>query len=104
MTNNISKQSIIKMSLPIFVEVFLQMLVSNVDQFMISRYSQDSVGAIGNGVQIMNIIIILLTVMSTATTILIAQYLGAKNQEKISETCAVSLLINGVFSLSLIHI
>ena len=62
MTNNISKQSIIKMSLPIFVEVFLQMLVSNVDQFMISRYSQDSVGAIGNGVQVMNIIIILLII------------------------------------------
>lgn len=99
MTTNISKQSIVKMSWPIFVEVFLQMLVSNVDQFMISQYSQDSVGAIGNGVQVMNIIIILLTVMSTATTILIAQYLGAKNQEKISETCAVSLLINGVFSL-----
>lgn len=99
MTTNISKQSIVKMSWPIFIEVFLQMLVSNVDQFMISQYSQDSVAAIGNGVQVMNVIIILLTVMSTATTILIAQYLGAKNQEKISETCAVSLLINGVFSI-----
>lgn len=92
-----SKQSIIKMSWPIFVEIFLQMLVGNVDQFMISQYSQVSVAAVGNGNQIMNIIIILLTVMSTATTILIAQYLGAKNKEKISEVCTVSLLFNGVF-------
>lgn len=94
-----NKQSIIKMSWPIFVEIFLQMLVGNVDQFMISQYSQPSVAAVGNGNQIMNIIIILLTVMSTATTILIAQYLGAKNQEKISEVCTVSLLFNGLFGL-----
>jgi putative MATE family efflux protein len=94
-----NKQSIIKMSWPIFIEVFLQMLVGNVDQFMISQYSQPSVAAVGNGNQIMNIIIILLTVMSTATTILIAQYLGAKNQEKISEVCTVSLLFNGLFGL-----
>lgn len=93
------KQNIIKMSWPIFIEVFLQMLVGNVDQFMISQYSQPSVAAVGNGNQIMNIIIILLTVMSTATTILIAQYLGAKNQEKISEVCTVSLLFNGLFGL-----
>ncbi len=94
-----NKQSIIKMSWPIFIEVFLQMLVGNVDQFMISQYSQPSVAAVGNGNQIMNIIIILLTVMSTATTILIAQYLGAKNQEKISEVCTVSLVFNGLFGL-----
>lgn len=95
----IASQSIVKMSWPIFVEVFLQMLVGNIDQFMISRYSQPSVAAVGNGNQVMNIVIILLTVMSTATTILIAQYLGAKNKAKISEVCLVSLLINGVFSL-----
>lgn len=97
--NSIGKQSIIKMSWPIFVEVFLQMLVGNVDQFMISHYSQASVAAVGNGNQVMNIIIILLTVMSTATTILIAQYLGAKNQAKIAEVCTVSLFFNGIFGL-----
>lgn len=96
----IGGQSIVKMSWPIFIEVFLQMLVGNIDQFMISRYAQPSVAAVGNGNQVMNIIIILLTVMSTATTILIAQYLGAKNKAKISEVCLVSLLINGAFGLA----
>lgn len=101
MGQNISDkpQSIVKMSWPIFIEVFLQMLVGNVDQFMISQYAQPSVAAVGNGNQIMNIIIIFLTVISTATTILIAQYLGARNQAKISEVFTVSLLFNVVFSL-----
>lgn len=95
----IDQQSIFKMAWPIFIEVFLQMLVGNVDQFMISQYSQPSVAAIGNANQVMNIVIILLTVFTTATTILIAQYLGAQNKDKISEVCTVSLAVNGVFSL-----
>ena len=41
------------MSIPIFIELFLQLLVGNVDQIMISRYSQEAVAAIGNGNQIM---------------------------------------------------
>ena len=52
------------MSLPIFVELLLQLLVGNIDQFMISKYSQEAVAAIGNGNQIMNIVIVVLNVMS----------------------------------------
>ena len=82
-----------KMSVPIFIELLLQMLVGNVDQIMISHYSQNSVGAIGNANQILNIIIIVLSVMSLATTILISRYLGAKNKEKISEVLNTSLFL-----------
>ena len=91
--------SLLKLSWPILLELLLQILVGNVDQIMISHYSQNSVAAIGNANQIINIVIILLTVTSTATTILLSQYLGAKNSLKISEICTVSLLLNGLFSL-----
>ena len=40
------------MSVPILIELLLQLLVGNIDQIMISRYSQSSVAAIGNGNQI----------------------------------------------------
>jgi len=99
MQMNLNKQSIVKMSWPIFIEVFLQLMVGNIDQFMISQYSQPSVAAVGNGNQIMNVIIILLTVMCMATTILLTQYLGSKNHKKISEIFTVSLAMNGVFGL-----
>lgn len=91
-------QSVIKMSWPIFIEVFLQMLMGNVDQLMISHYSQAAVAAVANANQIMNVLILLMTVMTTATTILIAQYRGADNREKIAEICTVSLFFNGAFS------
>lgn len=97
--------SVFKMTWPIFIEILLQMMVGNVDQFMLSRYSQHSVAAVGNANQIINIVIIALSVISMAATILIAQHRGAGNKEKVAEVCTVALLTNvvlgGVISLVL---
>ena len=91
--------SIWTLSWPIFIEVFLQ-LVGNIDQVMMSHYSPQAVAAVANANQILNIFIMLIIVMSNiATTILIAQYLGAKNQSKLSEVCTVSLVLNFCFHL-----
>ena len=65
------------LSLPIFAELLLQLLVGNMDQFMISRFGSAAVAAIGNGNQVMNVVIIVLTTMSTAATILLTQHIGA---------------------------
>lgn len=93
--------SIGALSMPIFVEIFLQMLFGNVDQFMMSKYSEEAVAAVANANQIINVLIYLLMVMSTATTILIAQYLGAKRPDRINEVYTVSVVFNGIFSLLL---
>lgn len=86
------------LSWPICIEVFLQILVGNIDQIMMSHYSQEAVAAVANANQILNVFIMLIVVMSTATTILIAQYLGARNKLKLGETCTVSLAFSFVFS------
>ncbi len=99
MTRMQINQSVLKMSWPIFVEVFLQIMIGSVDRLMISHYSQASVAAVANANQVMNVVILLLVVMSTAATILIAQYFGAQNREKIAEVCTVSFFFNGVISL-----
>lgn len=85
--------TVFKMSLPIFVELLLQLLVGNIDQFMLSHYSEGAVAAVGNGNQIINIVIIFLNVMSVSTTILVSRYIGAKNKKKISEVCSVSVTV-----------
>lgn len=94
-----AKLSVFKMTWPIFIEILLQMMVGNVDQFMLSHYSQKSVAAVGNANQIINIVIIALSVISMAATILIAQYRGAGNKEKVTEVCTVALLTNFIFGL-----
>lgn len=94
-----SNSIIFKMSMPIFIELLLQMLVGNVDQIMVSHYSQNSVAAIGNANQILNIIIIVLSIISIATTVLISRYLGAKNYEKLTEVCNSSFFILSIISI-----
>lgn len=95
------RKNIFILSLPIFVELLLQLLVGNVDQFMLSQYSQNSVAAIGNSNQVINIMVIAINVLSTATTVLITQYLGAKNKEKISEVITASTILVGGITLIL---
>lgn len=81
------------MSVPIFIELFLQLLVGNVDQIMISHHSQNAVAAIGNANQIMGILIIFLNVMGSGTTVVLARFLGADNKKKIAETCVSSVFM-----------
>ena len=47
--------SIWTLSWPIFIEVFLQLLVGNIDQVMMSHYSPQAVAAVANANQILNI-------------------------------------------------
>lgn len=94
-----SNSIIFKMSVPIFLELLLQLLVGNIDQIMISRYSLDSVGSIGNANQILNIVIIVLSVMSVAVTVLVSRYLGSGNKDKISEVVNTSIYLMTVVSV-----
>ncbi len=70
MTNSLqgvtSNRYMFHLTWPIFIELVLQMLVGNADQIMVSQYSTQSVGAIGNANQITNLLIISFSVISMA--------------------------------------
>lgn len=93
------KTSLFMLTWPIFIEMLLQMLVSNVDQLMISRISENAVAAIGNVNQIMSVLLITFSVVTMATTILVAQYLGSNNQRRASEVYTVAVFSNLIFSI-----
>lgn len=94
-----SRWTVFSMSVPIFVETALQLTVPNVDQFMLSRYSSDSVAAVGNDNVVINLIILTLSVLSQAATILISHHRGEGNMAKVSEVCTVALMTNLVLGL-----
>lgn len=99
MYQNTSKE-VFKMSIPIFFELLLQLLVGNIDQIMVSHYSQNSVAAINNGNQVMNIIIIVLNCMSVATTILITRAFGAGDRKQADKVSNVSVYSLSAFSVA----
>ncbi len=90
------------LSLPIFAELLLQLLVGNMDQFMISHFGAAAVASIGNGNQVMNVVVIVLETVSAATTILLTQHIGAGQQgEACNEIATVGVAVSAAFSLAM---
>lgn len=86
---------------PIFAELLLNILLNNVDTVMISRHSQNSVGAMGNANQIMFLFIIMFGVIASATGVVVSQYLGAKKTENMNQIYTMALLLNLALGLIL---
>lgn len=93
---------------PMFGELLLNILVNNVDTMMLSHYSQNAVGAVGNANQIMFFLNLTFNIIATATSVVVAQYLGAKQHDKMNMiytlamfvNCISGLLFSGAFVLS----
>lgn len=86
---------------PMFMELFLNILLNNIDTVMLSHYSEDAVGAVGNSNTIMFMIIILFNIIATATSVVVAQYLGAKQYEKMNMIYTLSFVVNLIFGIVL---
>ena len=86
---------------PMFLELFLNILLNNVDTLMLSHYSEDAVGSVGNANQVMFLVIIMFNVIATATSVVVAQYLGAKQLEKMNMIYTLAMGVNLVFGIVL---
>lgn len=95
------KTSLFFLAGPMFLEMFLNILVNNVDTLMLSHYSENAVGAVGNANQVMNLLILMYGIIATATSVVVAQYLGAKRYEKMNMIYTLVLIVNLVFGLIL---
>jgi len=86
---------------PMFLELFLNTMVNNVDTMMLSHYDNNAVGAVGNANTIMFMMNIFFNVIATATSVVVAQYLGAKRYDKMNMIYTLSVLVNFVFGVVL---
>ena len=86
---------------PMFLEMFLNILLHNVDTLMLSRYSENAVGAVGNANQVMNLLILMFGIIATATSVVVAQYLGAKYYDRMNRVYTLVLVVNLLFGLFL---
>lgn len=93
--------SLLQMTWPVFVELLLQMLVGNIDQIMLSQYNATAVAAVGNANQIMTTLILSFNVISLAATIMLSQYLGANETEKVEQIYTLAVGMNLLISLVL---
>lgn len=72
----------LQLALPLIGEQFLRILVSSVDTLMLSSYSEAAVAGVGLVSQWVFFIMLLINVVCVGSTIVLAQYLGAKKDKK----------------------
>ncbi len=83
---------------PIFIETLLFMLIGSADVLMLSRYNDFAVGAVGVVNQIISMLNVVFSVITAGTSIICAQFIGAKApRQTIQRIISVSLLLNMVF-------
>ena len=95
----IIRRKLFNLASPIFVETLLIMLTGAVDVFMLSRYSDETVAAGGVVNQLLNLVFILYGITTLGTSVLCAQYLGARQQKNVAQVIGVSLLANFVMGV-----
>ena len=101
MISDKKRLSLYALTWPIFVEIFLHMLMGNADTLMLSQYSDDSVAAVGVSNQVLSLIIVMFGFVATGTSILISQNLGADKNKTAREVAVVSLIANLTFGILL---
>ncbi|CCJ32753.1 MULTISPECIES: MATE family efflux transporter [Caloramator] len=93
------RRKIISMILPITIENILQMTAGLISMAMIGRIDEISISAIGISNRIIQFIWALFKGIATGVTILVAQYFGAKNTEKLNKTILQGIISSILLSL-----
>ncbi|MHC1692303.1 MAG: MATE family efflux transporter [Sphaerochaetaceae bacterium] len=91
--------SLIRLTWPLYFDLLLQFLVSNIGQLMIGHYSATAVASIGNANTIINLLNIILSSVGMASTIIISMRIGSGDIQRVSEIFAATLLINGILGM-----
>lgn len=91
-------KELFQLTWPIFIESVLFMLLGTADVLMLGAYSDNAVGSVGIVNQIISMFNIMFGIITSGTTIICVQYIGArKNKTDIQRLIGGSLIINTVF-------
>lgn len=92
--NSGEKLSLFHLTWPIFLEVFLFMLMGLADTFMLSAVSDDAVSGVGTANQYIHIAILILEVVGNGAAIVVAQYLGSRRYFEAARISALAVTLN----------
>ncbi len=96
-------KSIVAFTIPLLIGNIAQQLYSTVDSIVVGRFIGDNaLASVGSALPIVNVLLVLFMGISSGTTIMVSQYFGAKNREKLSYTIGNSIIVTGISCIFLI--
>ena len=100
MTQGSPMANLVKFSVPLLIGNMAQQLYSTVDSIVVGNYVGDkALAAIGASMPIINLLLVLFMGISVGASIMVSQYFGAKEKEKLSATMGTTITATFVTSL-----
>lgn len=100
LTSGNPTKGIIQFSIPLLIGNIAQQLYNTADSIIVSHYIDDNaLGAVGACNPILNMLIILYVAVATGAGVLIGQYYGAKNKDKLSQSIGTSITLTLLTSI-----
>lgn len=94
------RRRLLYLTVPIFIEILLVMLLGFMDIIMLSQVSDNDVASVGIVNQILMTVTMIFMVGATGASVLCAQYIGAGQQENFTKSVGVALIFNAIIGLS----
>ena len=94
MPSHTLKRQLKVLTIPVFIEMALVMLLGAIDTVMLSRYSDNSVAAVGLDNQLISLVFLVYQFFSMGAAILCAQYIGAGLKKRLVQVVGMALTVN----------
>jgi len=113
MTRGKPMTNIVKFALPLLIGNIAQQLYATVDSIVVGKYCSvarngydgvDALSAIGASNPIINLLLVLFIAISTGAGIMVAQYFGARDKERLSRCIGTSVTLITIASLGIMII
>jgi len=99
MTEGAPWKRIVEFSIPMLIGNIAQQLYNTVDSIVIGKYVGDNaLAAVGSAMPVLNLLLVLFVAVSTGAGIMVSQYFGAKDREKLSRTIGVCITLTAAAS------
>lgn len=99
--NSMRKYTLWALAWPIFIELFLQLMLGAADTLMVSRISDDAVAVVGFSNQLFAALTTLFVTVASGAGILIAQRIGARREEDARTIAVMAVSVSLVIGLAL---
>ncbi len=87
MTQGTPWKRIVEFAVPMLIGNIAQQMYSTVDSIVVGKYVGDNaLAAVGSASPILNLLLVLFVGISTGASIMVSQYFGAKDRERLSNT------------------
>ncbi|MBR0086545.1 MAG: MATE family efflux transporter [Lachnospiraceae bacterium] len=100
MTEGSPVRKILTFALPMLLGNIANQLYSTVDSIVVGRYVGDNaLAAVGSSMPIINLLFVLFFGVSSGVSVVVAQFVGARNREKLSEAIGMGLFLGIVVAV-----